>query len=248
MNYPIPDEPKVYACMPAYDGVVPEAAFSHYTKMCSDKVKLIPAVSSASLLCFGFNKHWASAVYWAKNKAIDYFFMHHADIEATTPFFLDELIKEMHKHQAAVVSVVQPIKDNKQKDTSTAVESCINHWVPRRLTFTEIYNMPETFTMPGLLVNTGMMLVDLRRPEFQEINNGELYFKFQINDRIVQAEDGTLRAQVQPEDWNFSRLCHSRKLPICATRKIQCFHYGKCAFSNQPIVKGDEAKVEKSYA
>lgn len=237
-------KPRVYSCVPTYGHFKTEAAHSHYCLQTQGGVEIIPAISTSSLLCHGFNRHWAAAINYAQAGIVDYFLMHHDDIDVHTPMFVDVMLQEMWDNNAAVLSVVQPIKDGKNKDTSTAVESCANHWSPRRLTFQEIYNLPVTFTMPGLLVNTGLLIVDLRRHEFQEEHNGELYFRFEINDRIVRGDDGMFVAQVRPEDWNFSRLCHSRKLPVYATRKIQCFHYGHCGFSNQPILKGQEPCLE----
>src|SRR4029077_19607237 len=40
-------------------------------------------------------------------------------------------------------------------------------------------------------------------------------------------------AQVEPEDWYFSRLCHELKLRIGATRKVKALHAGKRRFSNE---------------
>lgn len=229
--------PRVYLCLPSRRDVRIEAAQSHYALATNGGCQFIPCVSANNLLANGFNKHWAMALNWQKAGIVDYFLMHHDDIEIRTPLWLDEMIMEMNRVGAAVLSVVQPIKDGKQTETSTAVETEHGPWRPRRMSFEEIDELPETFTLPGLLINTGLMLVDIRRPEFHELVGNELYFHFEINDRIVSGKDGMLYAQFRPEDWNFSRLCHARHLPVYATRKIECLHYGEIGFTNKPEKK-----------
>lgn len=246
------NRPRVFSVMPSRGSAHMLAAASHYCLPTRGAVEIIPGMSLSSLLTHGFNLMWATALNWHKAGIVDYFLMHHDDIEVRTHGWLDVMVAEMKRTGAAVLSVVQPIKDG-SGNTSTAVDNG-GYWAPRKLTLDEIGMMPETFCAAdtkwpdkALLINTGLMLIDLSRPEWRSnsdrdgmslADGDELYFKFHINDRIVQV-DGELRAQVAPEDWNFSRLCASCNLPVYATRKIECFHHGDYGFSNQPTPKLD---------
>ena len=233
-------KPVVFSCVPSRSDMHVNAAYSHFILPTKGDVSIIPSVSTSSLLAHGFNIHWANAL----NFDAQYFLMHHDDIEIQTPFYVDVMIEELNRVGAAVLSVVQPIKDGKQETTSIALETPAGPWLPRRMTFKEIAEQPETFTLPHILINTGLMLVDLRRPEFREMCGEELYFKFEIGDRVIKNKDGQFVSQVRPEDWNFSRKCHAKKLPLYATTKIKCLHYGVHGFSNQPERK-PEPKVNE---
>jgi len=79
--------------------------------------------------------------------------------------------------------------------------------------------------MPNLLVNTGLLLVDMRQPWTEQIC-------FTMNDRITQDASGMFRAAVEPEDWNFSRQCHSLGAKLAVTRKVTVDHYGTNAWSS----------------
>lgn len=233
--------PRVFSVMPSRCSAHMLAAASHYCLPTRGAVEIIPGMSLSSLLTHGFNLTWATALNWHKAGIVDYFLMHHDDIEIRTHGWLDLMVSEIKRTGAAVLSVVQPIKDG-SGSTSTAVDNG-GYWAPRKLTLDEIGMMPETFCAKdtrwpdkALLINTGLMLIDLSRPEWWSKRNadGSFYFHFNIADRIIEV-DGEAKAQVAPEDWNFSRLC--RGLPVYATRKIECFHHGDYGFSNQPAPK-----------
>lgn len=236
--------PRVFSVMPSRGSAHMLAAASHYCLPTRGAVEIIPGLSLSSLLTHGFNLNWATALNWHKAGIVDYFLMHHDDIEIRTHGWLDLMVNEMKRTGAAVLSVVQPIKDG-SGSTSTAIDNG-GYWAPRKLTLDEIGMMPETFCAADtkwpdktLLVNTGLMLIDLSRPEWRESYIDKdgckaLRFHFNIADRIIDVED-ELRAQVAPEDWNFSRLC--RGMPVYATRKVECFHHGDYGFSNQPTPK-----------
>jgi NAD(P)-dependent dehydrogenase (short-subunit alcohol dehydrogenase family) len=90
-----------------------------------------------------------------------------------------------------VLSVVSPIKSNKGL-TSTAVNS--DHWRPRRYTLKEMAAMPPTFTLPDLLINTGLMLVNLSGPWVEEVC-------FDVNNLVYKAPNGRWKSEMEPEDW-----------------------------------------------
>jgi hypothetical protein len=201
--------------------------------------------SAGSLLASNFNGLWCSAL----NLALDgtpvrYFAMLHDDV-APEDFWLDKLIEELEAKQLDVLSVVVPIKDTKGL-TSTAIDGG-EAWRPKcRLTMAEVHSLPETFTGDDiggqLLVNTGCWVC---RFDSEWVKSAH----FTINDRIVLNEStGRYEAQVEPEDWFFSRHCNRIGLKIGATRKIAVSHRGEGDFSNQRVwgQKFDMAAVTES--
>jgi hypothetical protein len=231
-------KPRVFSCIPTRGTGHCAALQSHYALPTRGGTEIIPGMAVSSLLCHGFNLLWAAALNWHRAGVVDYFCLHHDEIR--THAWLDVMIEELKRVGAAVLSVVQPIKDD-SGNTSTAIEPR-DPWRPQKLTLAELATGPETFCasdFPGykgpLLVNTGLMLVDLARPEFHAVNDaGELSLCFHIADRVILGKDGNYVAQVRSEDWEFSRMCHARGLPVYATRKVECLHHGDRGFTNQP--------------
>lgn len=230
---------RVLAALPCYGAIHPHASDANALAS-RGKVILAPYWTVSSALCHSFNKAWCQALSLQRIGALDMFLMHHADIGIETLFWLDVMVEEMERTGAAVISVVQPIK-NLTDETSTAGERD-DPWLPRKFTLAELQKLPETFSAadtqslhPGdLLVNTGLMLVDIRRPEFHEKDaTGALKFFFTMLDRCIE-DPGTeqLVSQFRPEDWEFSRMCNRAGLSVWATRKVKCVHYGSFGFKN----------------
>lgn len=240
--------PRVLSCMPGRGGcsAEPRAVMSHDLLATRGKVVVMPSLFYSSLLCLNFNSLWAAALVFRRNGVADYFCLHHDDVEVRTHGWLDEMVTEANRVGAAVLSAVIPIKDD-SGTTSTALDTG-DPWRPTKLTLAECRKLPATFGQADvaaagyggrLLLNTGLMLIDLRRPYWYETvrrdgDEDELFFRFQIRDRIRPMPDGQLRAQVRSEDWEFSRLCHERGVPIYATTKIQCVHHGDYEWPNFP--------------
>lgn len=237
---------RVFSVMPGYGGLNPYAAHSHYCMPSRGDVDIIPGIGISSALCFGFNKLWAQALNWAEAGMIDWFLLHHSDIHILSGNWLENMIVEATSHDAAVLSAVQAIKDPTVHNihdllTSTSIDRP-DQWTPRKLKLSEIERLPDTFSTRdvekisrgNLLVNTGLMLVDVRRPEFRELaDDGSLFFHFRMQDRIIpHPETGERIAQFRPEDWEFSRMCHEKGLPVFATKKIKCEHRGEKGFPN----------------
>lgn len=235
----MPERPRVLLCMPTRGDARLEAAQSHFALATRGKCDLVPSMTASSLLANAFNRMWATALNFARAGAVTHFLLHHDDIEIRTPGWLDVMVEEMQRVGAGVLSVVQPIK-NTSGLTSTAMGLADDPWYNRKFKLSEIATLPETFCAADtrwpqspLLVNTGLMLVDLSLPAWTRKNaDGSLRFRFQITDRIVEEED-EFRPQVRPEDWAFSRDCWDEGVSVYATRKIDCHHWGMVAFTNQ---------------
>lgn len=235
--------PRVLCCMPSRGEANIHAANSHYVLPTAGGCQVIPGVGTSSLLPHMFNRLWANALDWNDKGVADYWCLHHDDIEVHTHGWLDVMLEEMRRAGVAVLSVVQPIKDG-SGETSTAVE-WLPPWVPRKLTLEEVGKLPQTFTTRDtpwpdkpLLINTGLMLVDLARPEWRDLDaDGCMRFFFTFHCRIL-VKDGERVAQIRPEDWEFSRQLAAAGVPYAATTKVQCSHWGSFAYGNQPPREG----------
>lgn len=178
------------------------------------------SANSFSLLANNFNRLYCAALN-LRSAGMTHFAMLHDDI-LPEHFWLDKLMDQMNETRADVLSVVSPIK-TKQGLTSTALDT--DKYRPRRLTLKEIHkDYPETFTSDDLLLNTGCMLIDIRRPFADKV-------WFTIDDEIVCTE-GRFEPLVVPEDWNFSRMAKAHGAKLFATRSVKIRHQGFNDFPN----------------
>jgi len=199
--------------------------------------------ANSSLLAFNFNILLASALDARDAGEVTHFAMLHADIEPipeldeagmVTVGWVDILCREMAASGADVVSAVVPIKEvSGNPRTSTAIFDDANPWTPKQFLYVaNKEELPTTFTnlqvcQPGehLGINTGCMLIDLRRPWWDD-------FAFEIRDRIVKGPNGKRHAQVRPEDWEMSRHVQSHGGVVAATWAVKLSHHGSMAWNN----------------
>lgn len=209
--------------------------------------KVIKEQRPGSLLAANMNGLWANALTLRhREQRIDYFAMLHDDI-GTEDYWLDKLIDEMEANDLDILGVVSPIKDHRGL-TSTAIDKKEDDpWDCVRLTMDEVYRLPPTFTSDDvggdLLLNTACWVC--RFDKFAEYT-----FYFTINDSITFCPTlNKFVANVESEDWFFSRLCHKAGMKVGATRKIALFHEGATKYLNtQPwgSQRFDEGIVDKS--
>lgn len=200
--------------------------FHRCTRRPDHHVKLLALGSS--LATGNFNQLWCWALNAARKGRVDFFAMIHSDIEPGE-FWLDSLIDELEGKNLDVLGVVAPIKDQRGL-TSTAVahESGDTWRVRNRLTMTEVYRLPETFTSEDvggpLLINTGLWVC-----KFDMAWAPNVFFT--VNDRIMlDQKSGDFIAQIEPEDWFFSRVLHELGLRVGCTRKVSLHHQGRTSF------------------
>jgi len=180
---------------------------------------------ATSLLCLNRNRLWCDALNRRAGKdPITHFAFLDADVAPEQPDWLEVLLREQRKHQAHVLGAVVPIK-NGAGLTSAARESD-DPWYPKHVTRAELQDHPETWTEPGLLVATGLLLVDFRQPWVERIC-------FTIRDRIVKTEQGFVAATA-PEDWDFCRQARSLGASIWATTAVPLKHWGPSWWSSHP--------------
>jgi hypothetical protein len=182
---------------------------------------IFPEEHPGSLLAYGFNCLWVRALE-QRPHGCTHFLMLHADIVPIERDWLARLYQAMVAHDAQVLSAVVPLKDASGL-TSTAYYA--EGEALRRLTMHEVMAGAETFTAPDLLVNTGLLLVDLRKPWVEEIC-------FTITDRIQKHADGSFAVHVLGEDYGFSLQARRLGIPLWATRAVPLSHAGLSWYPN----------------
>jgi predicted O-methyltransferase YrrM len=187
--------------------------------------------SNSSLLAQNFNIPWAAALNKArKGERVDYFAMLHADCEPQD-FWLDTLVEELEAKKLDVLGVVAPLKDARGVTSTALARPDGDTWRPHaRLTLSEVYRLPETFTGDDvgypLLLNTGCWVC-----RFDEAWARQVHFT--VNDRIAfDPKKDVYFVQTEPEDWFFSRLLHELGLRVGCTRKVRLGHRGDMVFGN----------------
>ena len=188
------------------------------------------AETDSSACAMTMNHLWCYALEQKAAGQFTHFLMLHSDVEPE-PHFVEKMLTIMDATKADVLSVVIPIKDN-YGFTSTALDEQVGDYDPefrvRRLTLHEIFNNYQpTFTDDKLLINTGLMLVDLRKDWVEDTDN--VYFT--LRDKIIKYR-GRRMAHMMPEDWGFSRMARAKGASLWATREIKVNHYGLAAFTN----------------
>lgn len=222
---------KVFLGIPTHDGSVTDGCVKTLMAA-SRKHKVEAQLGTLSLLPRNFNQLYCLALN-ARKEGVTHFAMVHGDISAS-PFWLDTMIDLLEKHEAGVVSAVVAIK-TPQGFTSTAIDEnptgligddYFNYWRPRRLTMKEIFKMDPTFTDHRILLNTGLMVIDIRQPWAEE-----LVFKF--DDAIVLDEAKQKYVAIGiSEDWNMSRQLRRLGVKQLATREVIVNHLGRGSWSN----------------
>lgn len=213
--------------MPRRDNMASHAALLGLLNPISRPTRVLSLeLGPCSLLNHGFNRLWAAARNCRDRMKATHFAMIHSDVcpeygWATT--LLDELIER----DADVVSAVIPIKDERGLTTTAVYDG--DPFVLRRLTLTEIAQLPETFgeedTSRKLLLNTGLWVCDLRKPWVDG-------WCFCSKERVVKNAKGNWTAEVSSEDWQFSHYLNEHGAKIYATSKVKVLHEGGTQFGN----------------
>lgn len=186
-------------------------------------------VCDAGYIPHNFNNLWCDAWNCRDEFNIDCFALHHSDIKAQ-PHFLDVLAEEMDHFDADIVSCAIAVGD--ERGLSSTGIHVPGTWDVRRLTMTEIHDLPETFSIldtpwPGayLALNTGLMLMRFDRPWVDEFPG------FTMPTRIITA-GGKKYAAMFPEDWGMSKWMNERGLRVFCTRKVKVEHIKPKAYVN----------------
>lgn len=218
---------KVYLGIPTHDGRVNQgvvnAIFSAGPGLAKSQIE------TGSALTTNFNKLYCAALNERK-EGITHFCMLHEDVWPKTPLWLTKLVNLMNHKQADMLSAVIRLKDESGL-TSTALEipdaSQYNGFRGKKLTLDEIYEKyPATFTDPLILLNTGLMLLDIRKPWADKV-------WFEFKDSIAN-DKGFYFPVALSEDYGFSRMWRSHGGSLYATTEIEVTHNGNGKFGNRP--------------
>lgn len=195
----------------------------------------------SSALPHGFNRLLALSLGWRDKGIVTHQLVCHSDV-VPGPGFFNTFTEEMARLNTVALSSVIPIKEPELNPrTSTAIGDIADPWTPKRYIHVGDYGtMPDTFCGADvcgegeeLLINTGLMLLDLRSPFWDDAD-----FAFQFHTRIHRTvgEDGqiTRTPQFRPEDWEMSRELRKAGLPYHATWKVHVKHHGDYAWENRP--------------
>jgi hypothetical protein len=229
-NIPVNPQADIFLGMPGYGRQTSTAGRGLWHSV-RDAGRAIVKYQCGSLLAANFNMLWVTALNMQRSGIpIKYFAMLHDDI-GPQDWWLDTLIEEMESRDLDMLGVVSPIKDSLGLTSIAVAPSDGYTWAQQRLTMREVFALPETFTSEDvgrpLLLNTGCWVC-----RFDPSWNTDVFFT--INDRIVfDRRINSYVAQVESEDWFFSRLCHEKGLKIGATRKVAITHEGFAQFGNE---------------
>jgi hypothetical protein len=235
---------RVLLGMPGYGHLTAGAALGLYnsstgqTKVGRRKLNLRVDIigNEGSLLANNFNAIWCYAINESlAGRPFEYFAMLHSDVEPECGW-LDKMVAELERKQLDLLGAVVPIKDHHGLTSIALARKDAHTWRPQcRLTMHEVCQLPVTFTSEDvgykLLLNTGCWVC-----KFDPKWATKVYFS--INDRI--RFDKTKKhyiAEVEPEDWHFSRQCHAlkvdgRRFRIGATRVVKLNHAGWNRYGN----------------
>jgi hypothetical protein len=188
-----------------------------------------------SVLTQNFNTLLADALNARVEDGVTHVAMLHNDIIPQAGW-LDVLLEEMQRTNVEMIAAVAPLKNGKGL-TSTGLDTPGDPWSVRRLTMTEVFDLPETFTAHDcplrmgegpLLLNTGCWLMKLTEPWIEGMH-------FRQEDRMAfNTVTRKYAAQSISEDWLWSRDLHARGCRLAATRKVGLQHE-RAEFHNRGV-------------
>lgn len=241
-------KPYTYIGVPTHSGLVDVGTVYALLKAARTS-HVATELHTAPLLANNFNQLLCNAINLRKGGLpLTHFCLMHSDIVPVQSDWLNILQQEMAANDLRVISAVVPIKDARGLTSTGMCVSIGEHAIKgdvRRITITESMKMPTTFTgddahkiLQGtprtnlLLINTGLMLIDLDLPFVDE-----LYFtvRDEIRMEAMDGGDGMLlrKPYCEPEDWFFSRLLNRKGVRYGATRAVDVEHIGRFRYDSR---------------
>lgn len=223
---------KTLICVPTHDRRIDmDTVATLMSHGCSSEVAI--TMQARSLLADNFNRMLCKAL----NEKYDYFCLVHSDIAAEFGW-LRKMHEIMKEKELMVLSVVSPLKmpggiTSCAYEVDGKVDNLTLKMIKEKLGITFTAKDVEK-VWPGsiLLINTGMMLVNLRLfGSHRCIGNP---FWFEIVDRVVYTGKDYVQVCI-PEDWNFSKQLHENGVPYGATTAIHLTHFGNYSYTNEVL-------------
>lgn len=242
---------RVYLGIPTHDGRIQNEIVNSILGAGQSLARI--QIEGGSALTCNFNNCYATALNNrdVKNggkmpvgQGVTHFAMLHSDIAVVGNGWLDELVTTARIVDADVLSVVMRLKREPVRGadgssdggmTSTAIEenddvgreSGANPlgFKARKLTLKECLERGDTWTDPGILINTGLMLVNICKPWSDKV-----WFEFRDG---LGCKDGTYFPVSLAEDYGFSRMVRREGGRIFATTAIKATHVGGGRWENR---------------
>lgn len=212
---------RIHAGIPAYDDRIQSGILTSFVFASKEQLLWTFTCSSLSILTKNFNGLFCEALNKRKTHGITHFLLWHADIVPLEPHWLDKMASEMKKSGADILSCVVPLK-NMTNECSTALQTD-DPFTFKNLTYEDLLKEEETFTHPKLVVNSGLMLIDITKPWVESI-------RFRTLDNI-RVKDGIYIQEAVSEDWLFSIDAKDMGAKIFATKAIRLEHVGSARWS-----------------
>ena len=216
--------PRVLYHIPTYDGTMRMGINQALIETVqSQKCDLVITSTLSSLLAYGFNIGFCKALNLRK-EGVTHYAMNHSDVEPEA-LWLTKALDIMDEKKADVLSVILPIKTPAGLTSIGLIKGITWPKTVKRLTMTDVYQRGPTFTDPDIVVNTGLLLIDMRKAWVENAY-------FEIQDRILKDQAGKFYASNLSEDWFFSIRARQMGAKIWATRAIKAKHVGGANYEN----------------
>lgn len=225
---PAPKKAKVYLGIPTHEGKIQNEIVNAILGGGSSIGTM--TIEGGSALTTNFNKLWTMALNNRRN-GFTHFAMLHSDIAIQTSFWCDKMVEIMERENVDVLSVAMRLKSTDGM-TSTAIERPAQNelgFQHGKMTMAQILKRGKTWSAPDLLVNTGLMLVNMQKSWSERV-----WFEFQ--DRIASVMENNIKTFYPvslAEDYGFSRMVKSQGGKLAVTLEIAATHCGGGRFSNQ---------------
>lgn len=239
MDYPDGFRPKVFVGLPFYGQAPVQCSLAAQTTLMEGGDCDMAGFGghSISSLVNCFNTLWVEALNLRDRGEATHFAMLHSDCQPE-PGWVELLWQQMKaRPTAAVVSVVNCIKDQSDNPrTSTAYSPKGQPWGATR--FIRYQDRADVVAKHGptfgpetcregevFLVNTGCMLIDLRRDCWDG-------FAWEQPAFVARRADGVWETAFEPEDWRMSRYLASKGIDYAATWAVRVVHHGAAQWPN----------------
>lgn len=243
---------KVFLALPSYTGRrynTSAIVAAHECPGPFSSVRVADFGGNASLLAYAFNRLWAKALTARRKEGFTHFCMLHDDVKPLERTWLRDLAGIMERTGAQALSVVLPMKEHWKAPVPDIVSTALDttqegddwpgcaHFSLRQLE----EDFPKTFTVPNLLINTGLLLIDLRESWVEDVY-------FQTRECMNVNDKGEFSPLSIGEDYELSRELTARGVPVWVTRLIPAVHYGVTCWANssrwQPSTERGRAIAE----
>lgn len=218
----------VFLAIPTHDGRVGQGIVNAVAYAMMSRQMSTYSIEGGSSLTCNFNNLYCRALN-DRTKGVTHFLMLHEDVWPQPQDWLTKMLGIMERESADILSVVMRLKSNDGM-TSTAIEEPLPGsplgFKARKLKLSEI--PASTFTDSMLLVNTGLMLIDMQHDWADKLH-------FEFRDSIARSPEGIYYPVSLAEDYGMSRMARKIGLKVFATTEIEALHCGGGKFGNREV-------------